>query len=136
MLDVRAANVRQLREAGIPEANLHHVADCTRCEADKYHSYRREGKAGGRMISYVGYGDRSRRVACRRTMAAKDAPHLRRGLHRYPSFDAFSSSARLASASASLFCSRRTWETETSSNRRMSSRASRCSGTIDGCLTL
>ena len=55
MLDVRAANVRQLRDAGIPEANIHHVADCTRCEADKYHSYRREGAAGGRMISYVGF---------------------------------------------------------------------------------
>jgi YfiH family protein len=56
MLDVRAANVAQLRAAGIPEANIHHVADCTRCEADKYHSYRREGRDGGRMISFVGFG--------------------------------------------------------------------------------
>ena len=55
MLDVRAANVCQLRDAGIAEANIHHVADCTRCAADKYHSYRREGKDGGRMISFVGF---------------------------------------------------------------------------------
>jgi YfiH family protein len=55
LLDVRAANVRQLRDAGVPEAQIHHVADCTRCEADQYHSYRREGVGGGRMISFVGF---------------------------------------------------------------------------------
>ena len=53
MLDVRAANVAQLRAAGV--GAIHHVSDCTRCEADKYHSYRREGKEGGRMISFVGF---------------------------------------------------------------------------------
>jgi YfiH family protein len=53
LLDVRAANVAQLRAAGVPE--IHHVSDCTRCEADRYHSYRREGKEGGRMISFVGF---------------------------------------------------------------------------------
>lgn len=56
MLDVRAANVAQLQEAGI--AAIHHVAECTRCAADKYHSYRREGKEGGRMISFVGFARR------------------------------------------------------------------------------
>jgi polyphenol oxidase len=54
-LDVRAANERQLREAGIPEAHIHRVDDCTRCRADLYHSYRREGNAAGRMISFVGF---------------------------------------------------------------------------------
>jgi YfiH family protein len=54
-LDVRAANVRQLLDAGLRPAALHHVADCTRCRADLYHSYRREGKASGRMISFVGF---------------------------------------------------------------------------------
>ena len=54
-LDVRAANERQLREAGIPEARIHRVADCTRCRADLYHSYRREGQDAGRMINFVGF---------------------------------------------------------------------------------
>jgi YfiH family protein len=54
-LDVRAANVRQLEEAGIAPGQIHHVADCTMCRADLYHSYRREGKGAGRMISYVGF---------------------------------------------------------------------------------
>ena len=53
-LDVRAANVRQLRDGGVPEAQIASVADCTFHEADSYHSYRREGQGGGRMISYVG----------------------------------------------------------------------------------
>jgi len=54
-LDVRAANVRQLLDAGLRLEALHHVADCTRCRADLYHSYRRDGKAAGRMISFVGF---------------------------------------------------------------------------------
>jgi polyphenol oxidase len=54
-LDVRGANERQLRDAGIPEARIHRVADCTRCRADLYHSYRRDGKQAGRMINYVGF---------------------------------------------------------------------------------
>ena len=54
-LDVRAANVRQLEQAGLTPDHIHHVADCTMCRADLYHSYRREGKGAGRMISFVGF---------------------------------------------------------------------------------
>jgi YfiH family protein len=54
-LDVRAANARQLLDAGLLPGALHHVADCTRCRADLYHSYRRDGRAAGRMISVVGF---------------------------------------------------------------------------------
>jgi polyphenol oxidase len=54
-LDVRVANVRQLQAAGLRPESIHHVADCTRCRADLYHSYRRDGKAAGRMISFVGF---------------------------------------------------------------------------------
>ena len=54
-LDVRAANVRQLVEAGLRSGNIHHAEDCTTCRADLYHSYRREGKVAGRMISFVGW---------------------------------------------------------------------------------
>jgi polyphenol oxidase len=54
-LDVRAANVRQLHEAGVRPESVHHVKECTRCLADRYHSYRRDGKEAGRMISFVGF---------------------------------------------------------------------------------
>jgi len=54
-LDVRAANVRQLLHAGVRPDALFHVQDCTCCRADLYHSYRRDGEGGGRMISFVGF---------------------------------------------------------------------------------
>jgi len=54
-LDVRAANVRQLMDAGIPARQIHHVEDCTFCRADLYHSFRRDGKGAGRMVSFVGF---------------------------------------------------------------------------------
>ena len=54
-LDLRAANVWQLVDAGLRPEAIHHVEDCTRCRADLYHSYRREGRAAGRMISFVGF---------------------------------------------------------------------------------
>lgn len=54
-LDVRKANLLQLRRAGLLEGNIHDVAECTECHPERYHSYRREGKGGGRMISYVGW---------------------------------------------------------------------------------
>ena len=54
-LDVRAANVAQLVAAGVAADRIHHVADCTSCRADLYHSYRRDGPRSGRMINYVGW---------------------------------------------------------------------------------
>jgi polyphenol oxidase len=54
-LDLRGANARQLVAEGLRPEALHHVADCTRCRADLYHSYRRQGKGAGRMISFVGF---------------------------------------------------------------------------------
>ena len=54
-LDLRAANARQLLDAGLRPEALHHVDECTRCHADRYHSYRRDGRAAGRMISFVGF---------------------------------------------------------------------------------
>ena len=54
-LDVRAANVEQLRRAGVRDARIWDVSDCTSCRADLYHSYRREGRGGGRMINFVGF---------------------------------------------------------------------------------
>jgi YfiH family protein len=54
-LDVRAANVRQLHEAGVAPEKVFHLDECTRCRAELYHSYRRDGPGAGRMISYVGF---------------------------------------------------------------------------------
>ena len=55
-LDVRAANVRQLEDAGVGPERIHHVEDCTSCREDLYYSYRRDGPGTGRMISFVGFG--------------------------------------------------------------------------------
>jgi YfiH family protein len=54
-LDVRAANLRQLRDAGVPDEQIHQIEDCTACHPDLYYSYRRDGPGTGRMISFVGY---------------------------------------------------------------------------------
>jgi YfiH family protein len=54
-LDLRAVNQDQLQRAGILPERIHHVADCTFCHPDLYHSYRREGSGGGRMVSFVGF---------------------------------------------------------------------------------
>jgi YfiH family protein len=53
--DVRGANLAQLLEAGLRPERIDHVDDCTACHADLYHSYRRDGKGSGRMISFVGF---------------------------------------------------------------------------------
>lgn len=54
-LDVRGVNRAQLVAAGLADGGIHDVADCTYHLEDRYHSYRREGKGAGRMISYVGF---------------------------------------------------------------------------------
>jgi copper oxidase (laccase) domain-containing protein len=52
-LDLRAINRQQLRAAGVPESNISMSADCTMCDAGKYHSFRRDGQAAGRLISWI-----------------------------------------------------------------------------------
>ncbi len=54
-LDVRALNVHQLRECGVPSDRIHSVDECTSCRPDLYFSYRRDGPATGRMISFIGW---------------------------------------------------------------------------------
>jgi YfiH family protein len=54
-LDLRRANTRQLLRAGLAERSLFQLDECTRCHAERYHSYRRDGRGAGRMISFVGY---------------------------------------------------------------------------------
>ena len=52
---LRAANARQLARAGLRPEAIAHVEECTRCSPGLYHSYRREGRGAGRMISFVGF---------------------------------------------------------------------------------
>jgi polyphenol oxidase len=54
-LDVRGVNRAQLVAAGLRDDAIHDLADCTYDLEDRYHSYRREGKGAGRMISFVGF---------------------------------------------------------------------------------
>jgi YfiH family protein len=54
-LDLRAANVRQMVGVGVAESHIHHIDECTACHPELYHSYRRDGRGGGRMISFAGF---------------------------------------------------------------------------------
>jgi YfiH family protein len=54
-LDLRAANRAQLLAAGLAEDAIHDLGDCTYHLPDRYHSYRRDGRGAGRMISFVGF---------------------------------------------------------------------------------
>ncbi len=50
-LDLFAAAERQLRSLGIRDISV--LRNCTRCDEENLHSYRREGKGGGRNLSFV-----------------------------------------------------------------------------------
>jgi hypothetical protein len=50
-VDLRAVLVAQLRTLEV--TNIVHVAGCTQCRPDIFHSYRRDGKVGGRMLSAI-----------------------------------------------------------------------------------
>lgn len=50
-LDLVAAARRQLHDAGVTE--VHSVASCTRCDAERLYSYRREGKGAGRNVAFL-----------------------------------------------------------------------------------
>jgi len=53
-LDQAAANKNQLIEAGMQESQIVVSTLCTQCRADLFYSYRREGKATGRLLSIIG----------------------------------------------------------------------------------
>jgi hypothetical protein len=53
-LDLAAVNRNQLQEAGVPESQIHLSGMCTRCLAEQFYSYRREGDKAGRMLAVVG----------------------------------------------------------------------------------
>jgi YfiH family protein len=53
--DLRAANRRQLEQAGLRPERILSVEHCTYCRPELYHSYRREGTGTGRMTSWIGF---------------------------------------------------------------------------------
>jgi YfiH family protein len=53
-LDLGAANRQQLLNAGIPEEQIETSSLCTKCREDLFHSYRRDGKRMGHMLSVIG----------------------------------------------------------------------------------
>jgi YfiH family protein len=53
MLDLKEANVMQLKESGFKSENIFTVEFCTSCHNDRFFSYRREGKEAGRMVSFI-----------------------------------------------------------------------------------
>lgn len=53
--DLRAANRAQLEAAGLAPAAIEDVDECTRCLPERYHSWRRDGAAAGRLIHVVGF---------------------------------------------------------------------------------
>ena len=52
-LDLAGANRAQLVEAGVPEGRIEVLGLCTLCEPARFHSYRRDGEAAGRMVSFI-----------------------------------------------------------------------------------
>lgn len=52
-VDLGQANRDQLIEAGVAEAHVDRLNVCTFCDAARFHSYRRDKEAAGRMISFI-----------------------------------------------------------------------------------
>jgi YfiH family protein len=51
--DLRAAVRAQLRAQGLPDAQIDDVAGCTRCDAERFFSHRRDGEAAGRHFAVI-----------------------------------------------------------------------------------
>jgi YfiH family protein len=52
-VDLRAAVRAQLRALGLDDARIEDVPGCTRHEAERFHSFRRDGKDSGRMLAAI-----------------------------------------------------------------------------------
>ena len=58
-LNLKSANKHQLLASGIREENVEIRDDCTICNGDIYHSFRREKEHSGRMMAVVGIATRT-----------------------------------------------------------------------------
>ncbi len=52
-LDLVALAREALSAAGVPEAAIGAVGACTRCDAERFHSFRRDGTRAGRLLSWI-----------------------------------------------------------------------------------
>jgi YfiH family protein len=53
-IDLPDENRRQLIANGVPAGRIYIAGLCTRCGAEEFHSYRRDGDRAGRLYSFVG----------------------------------------------------------------------------------
>lgn len=53
--DLKALNCLLLEEAGVPHSRIFSPGPCTSCAVEDFFSYRREKKATGRQISFIGW---------------------------------------------------------------------------------
>jgi len=54
LIDLKALNRRALLAAGLPAEQIHLIKQCTHCNPDRFHSYRRDGAEAGRQLSFIG----------------------------------------------------------------------------------
>lgn len=72
-LDLRASNRWQLVDAGVAPKNIAVSALCTRCRADLFFSYRREGSGTGRLMAVIGMREVGAKRAAAKRRSAKPA---------------------------------------------------------------
>lgn len=72
-LDLRAANRWQLLDAGVAPKRIAVSALCTRCRADLFFSYRREGAGTGRLLAVIGIRQPAARSAAAKSPARSRA---------------------------------------------------------------
>ena len=53
-IDLRVATRAVLERAGVRAAAIADRPPCTRCEAERFFSYRRDGQAGGMHMAFIG----------------------------------------------------------------------------------
>ncbi|HEU0034453.1 MAG TPA: peptidoglycan editing factor PgeF [Kofleriaceae bacterium] len=53
-VDLRVALRTELERLGVPRAQIDDRPPCTRCEADRFFSYRRDGREGGVHMGFIG----------------------------------------------------------------------------------
>lgn len=60
-VDLMAANLALLQAVGIDADQVERIGGCTRCQADRYYSYRANPQEAGRQWSWLGWVDPTRR---------------------------------------------------------------------------
>ncbi len=53
-LDLRVVTRHVLERAGVSPEHIDSTPPCTRCNPERFYSYRRDGKAGGVLMGYIG----------------------------------------------------------------------------------